>query len=80
MKAHELARLLLQGKDLDVVHIWDGAGRTDINHVWETKGGRIATSDNLEMVYYDDDRPLDAPNEEEEKYWKSPGRPDHGTV
>jgi hypothetical protein len=75
MKAHEIARILLAGKDLEVVHVWDGSARTTIEHIWETKGGEIATSDFDMVVYRDRDRPLQGPLVEEVEYWCSPEDP-----
>lgn len=72
MKAHDLAKILLKGNNLEVVHIWDGAAHTNIEHVWETSNGKIATADNNEVVYYDEDRPVGSPSQQEDEYWRTP--------
>lgn len=80
MKAHELAKRLLDGPDIDVVHIWDGAARTGIEHVWETLDGNIATADHDMAVYYDGDRPKEGPTVKEQPRWctpEDPGEMDH---
>lgn len=69
MKAHKLAELLLSLPDVEVKHVWDGEARTTIQHVWLANGGFIATADNDEPVYYDEDRPENAPTEAEDSYW-----------
>lgn len=56
-------------QDAEVFHIWDGAARTGIEHVFVSKSGNVMTSDNNQVVYADEDRPLDAPSEKEEPYW-----------
>ena len=73
MKSHELANILLGLPDLEVHHVWDGAARTCIRVVWLAKGGFIATADSGEIVYDDEDRPMDAPTKEEDKYWNTGG-------
>jgi len=75
MKAHDLARLLLAGNNYDAVHVWDGASRANIEHVWETKSGHIATADHDMVVYYDEDRPVEGPSEKENKHWRTPEAP-----
>ena len=74
MKAHDLAKKLLEGPDLEVSHIWDGAARTSIEFVWVAKGGRprIVTADCGEVVYSDVDRPISAPTVEEDACWRTP--------
>jgi hypothetical protein len=59
-------------QDAEVLHLWDGAPRTGIEHVWLARSGDVMTADD-EMVAYDTDaRPLDAPTAEEDEYWKTP--------
>lgn len=73
MKAHELAEILLSLPDVEVKHVWDGAARTTINHVWFAKGRFIATADHGEVVYSDEDRPVDVPTKKEARYWHTNG-------
>ena len=56
----------------EVWHVWDGALRTQINHVWLARSGAVATADDGEVCYDTEDRPADAPTEEEDQYWKAP--------
>lgn len=60
-------------QDAEVKHVWDGCARTDIHHVYLTKGGFVATADNDEVVYHDAYRPVDAPDEAAQRYWYTPG-------
>ncbi len=61
--------------DATVWHLWDGEARTEINHVWLGRGGTVITADCDMVAYSTCDRPLDAPNEEEEPYWCTPETP-----
>ncbi len=72
MKAHELAKRLLDLPNVEVMHIWDGAARTSINFVWEAKNGTISTADYDQVVYDDNDRPIDAPLSKDGNYWSTP--------
>jgi hypothetical protein len=58
----------------EVRHIWDGGARTAIAHVWLAKGGYVCTADSDEVVYYDADRPSDAPLETVNPYWSTPDK------
>lgn len=61
--------------DAEVGHLWDGRVRTKIQHVWLARNGSVVTSD-YEMVCYDgDQRPIDAPTEEQERHWYTPVNP-----
>lgn len=59
-------------QDKNVGYIWDGAARSNAEVVWESKGGDVMICGFGEVVYNDCDRPVDAPNEEDAPYWKSP--------
>jgi hypothetical protein len=61
--------------DAAVMHAWDGYLRTEIQHVWLSRDGQVATADFDEVVYDTGARPLDAPTEEEHAYWKTPRKP-----
>lgn len=50
--------LRLMPPDATVLHLWDGAARTEIKHVYLSKRGDVVTSDD-DMVYYDsEDGPM----------------------
>lgn len=58
--------------DARVWHLWDGALRTEINHVWLTRVGTVGTGDDQQVCYDTNDRPTDAPTSEEDRYWSTP--------
>ncbi len=60
--------------DAAVFHLWDGELRTEIEHVWLTRDGRVATADGGMVCYTEDSSPLDAPTEQEDRYWETPDR------
>ena len=53
-------------------HLWDGALRTEIEHIYLGKTGKVVTADWGENSYEDDGRPVDAPSSEEDRYWCTP--------
>jgi hypothetical protein len=70
--AEELITLLAEmPPNAQVFHLWDGELRTEIQHVWLTRDGRIGTSDDREVCYSTEDRPVDAPTTEENPYWST---------
>ena len=69
MKAHELATVLLNGPDLEVIHICEGAVRSAIDRVWVANDGFIATASTYAPVYDNADRPSWAPTVAEEEFW-----------
>jgi len=73
MKVKELIEKLksIENKDADVVHLWDGATRTDIQIVYLSKDGDCVTSDFEETAYSDGDRPLNAPLAKDDPYWET---------
>lgn len=58
--------------DAEVMHLWDGAARTGIKHVWLSRAGRVVTADEDEVCYYTDDRPASAPTAKQCQYWRTP--------
>ena len=54
-------------QDAEVWHVWDGAARTEIDHVWFTEDGRVLTGQCDEMVYDTEDTPIG-----EGKDWRVP--------
>lgn len=76
MKVRELIKILeTMPKDAPVEHLWDGRTRTSIELVWLSKGGYVVTSDYGMVCYDTNDRPLDAPTGEEDRYWSTPDDP-----
>lgn len=65
--------------DARVFHAWDGAARTEIEHVWVARSGNVITADSGEVVYDTDDRPVTAPTAEQNRYWSTPERPETQT-
>jgi hypothetical protein len=63
-------------QDARVFHLWDGEPRTAINIVYKSKNGRIITSDFDMVCYPGSARPLDAPIEEEDRYWHTDKAPE----
>lgn len=61
--------------DAWVFHIWDGEPRTEIVHVWLSRGGDVMTADANQVVYSEKSRPPHAPTERESSYWDSPDAP-----
>lgn len=59
----------------EVLHLWDGAPRTTIEHVWLSRGGEVITADHGQVCYYDECRPEGSPTESENRYWESPRQP-----
>lgn len=73
MTARELIEELKKmPPNAEVSHIWDGAARTTIEHVWLANSGEVVTADRLEVVYDDEDRPVGAPKSVDQPYWKTP--------
>lgn len=62
-------------QDAEVFHLWDGAARTIIEVVYLSKNGTVITSDFGEVCYPTCDRPIEAPTEQEDKYWETPANP-----
>lgn len=67
--AEIIGELRKMPQDLDVLHVWDGAPRTAIKHVWLARDkSAVITADDSEVVYSAEYRPESAPGEEE-RYW-----------
>lgn len=58
-------------QNADVYHIWDGEPRTKISVVYLSKGGDVMTSSINQVVYSNHARPVNAPTEKEEQYWRT---------
>lgn len=78
MKVKDLiSELQKMPQEAIVWHLWDGALRTQINIVYESKTGDVVTSD-YDMVCYDfsnEDRPVGTQTNEEDSYWSTPKSP-----
>ena len=57
-------------KDSEVLMIWDGASRSDVDYVWNARSGAVILCDRGDAVYYDMDRPESAPKESENPRWQ----------
>jgi hypothetical protein len=81
MKVSELIeRLQEMPLDAEVLHLWDGGLRTAIEHVWLTRTGVVGTGDHDQVCYDTDGRPLEAPTQEQDRYWSTPDAgADHGS-
>ena len=51
--------------------VWDGAARTDPDCVWLSRDGRVILADYDAVVYSEETRPVDAPTEAQDRYWKT---------
>jgi hypothetical protein len=72
MKVIELIEKLQQlPKDAEVFVLWDGEARTEVQLTWLAKGGHVMLSDYNEVCYDNQNRPIDAPNTKENKYWQT---------
>jgi len=73
MKVKQLIEKLQEmPEDAKVLHLWDGAPRTGIEHVWLSKGGDVITADNDMVCYSTESRPINAPTSSESEYWHTP--------
>ena len=73
MKVSELIdKLKCMNQDANVSHLWDGELRTNINLVYMGKTGECVTSDYDERAYSNSGRPLDAPDAETDRFWRTP--------
>jgi hypothetical protein len=76
MKVKELIeRLREMPQDARVLHLWDGAPKTEIQTIYLAKSGDVITSDYSMVCYRDEDRPVNAPTEEEDEYWETEKSP-----
>ena len=61
-------------QDATVLHLWDGEARTEINHAWLSKDGKVITADYGMVCYSSETRPVDAPGGDQ-RYWETPRDP-----
>ena len=57
--------------DAELLYLWDGEARATVEHIYMAKSGACVCADSEEVVYDDRDRPLDAPTQEQVKYWET---------
>lgn len=72
MKAHELAKALLELPNVDVLGIYDGGALMEVRHVYLSKSNTVCIADAGEPVYREADRPITAPRTFEEPFWHTP--------
>jgi len=58
--------------DAEVTHLWDGAARTTIEHVWLSNNGYVVTADFNEVCYMKADQPKSS---QSQRYWMTPKKP-----
>ena len=81
MKVKELiSKLSTMDQEADVLHLWDGELRTEINNVYMGKTGLCITADCDEVAYSDEARPEGAPSRDEDCYWKTGKQRESPTV
>ena len=72
MKVKDALELLSQmPPDADLRYLWDGEARSVVCHVWKARNGDVILADQDEPVYAVDERPADAPSEED-SLWRTP--------
>lgn len=59
-------------QDAEFVALYDGSCETSPDHVFLSRGGRVIMASGGEPVYFDEDRPLDAPTWEDDECWELP--------
>ena len=57
-------------QDAEMGHLWDGAVRSNVDCVYLAKSGMVVGAPEYQSAYYDEDRPKDAPSEDEDPYYK----------
>ena len=67
-----IAALRAMPQDASVSYLWDGAPRSDANHVWLARTGQVILADFGDVCYDEEDRPADAPDG---RWWSAPEDP-----
>jgi hypothetical protein len=62
-------------QDAQVKYAWDGAARSNVEMAWLAKGGYVVLAGHGDDIYYTEDRPADAPTEDESPIWCVPPAP-----
>lgn len=78
MKVKELIKSLqaMPNHDAHVFHLYDGDLYGELSMVYESRGGKVVTSDYSQVCYETDSRPKDAPTSTEDPHWRTPDHPD----
>jgi hypothetical protein len=72
MKVRQLIKHLIDmDLDADIFNLWDGEPRSSIECVYMSKSGICITADAGEIAYSNSGRPVDAPDEDEDPYWRT---------
>lgn len=75
MKVKDALKLLSQmPPDAELRYLWDGEARSVVRHVWMARNGDVILADQDEPVQVVDERPANAPGEEDSS-WSTPWRP-----
>ena len=59
-------------QDADVLCLWDGELRTEVNIIYESKGGDVVLADFNDVCYSTNSRPKNAPTASSSPYWHTP--------
>jgi len=60
----------LNAPDAEVYPIYDGGCLIEIDRAWISKGGYVILAAPWSTVYGDEDRPVDAPLQSVDRYWR----------
>lgn len=63
-----IEQLKLMPENAEVQYLYDGALRSCVEVVYLTKSGCVGLGAEGDTIYYDEDRPIDAPGEDVEFY------------
>lgn len=75
MKVKQAIELLKNmDQEAELMHLWDGECRTDIELIYMGKTGVCVTADFDQAAYSDECRPIDALSEKESPYWSTPNK------
>ena len=69
MKAHELAKKLLNLPNNDVYYIYDGFCKPNADAAWLSREGNVIIGDKEDPVYHTEDRPAGAKTDDESEWW-----------
>lgn len=59
-------------QNAEVSAVYDGAARKDVNIAYLSNSSGVCLADFKDVLYYDADRPIGAPTEAQDKYFKLP--------
>lgn len=76
MKVSELIGALgIMPPDARVMGLYDGAARLSVEYAYLARSGDVVLAEKGDPVYYDSDRPGDAPTEAQDRHWTIPVDP-----